>query len=118
MQIAIFIPTLLVCGCGKSGTTSQSPAGTGKVDRLCAAIKETGIDNQCATSERDNAVDIVIDTIDDEQARRTCADIAVRMTPRAAEFPAHMKLRMYSPVRRDKAIATCSLNAADNSGLY
>ncbi len=110
---------VVVCGCGRSGSPSPSPDLAGDGDQLCAAINLTGLVQKCLISERDNMVDVVVDTGDDEKARRACAGLAKKVTKVAEELSAQgMKMRIYSPFRSDKALATCSLNAADGSVPY
>jgi hypothetical protein len=119
LQFLILALPLSVCGCGKSGTSSRNPETASAMDQLCAAIKETGIAGQCSFSERDNMVNVVIDSGDDEKARRACAGLAARVTKDAANFSGQgMKLRIYSPYRSDKALATCSLDSAGGSAPY
>ena len=81
-------------------------------------MKETGLTSQCSVSDRDSSVNVVIDTSDDEEARKACGRLAGKMAQLAANFPARMKLKVFSPYRSDKELATCSLNAAAGSSQY
>ena len=114
----LLAPPLWISGCGKSGSQAQTPELANKADELCRAMQETGLAKQCTVSGSDNSVNVVIDTDDDEKARRTCADLAARVAHLAEKFPHQGKLKMFSPYRSDKLLATCSLDTADGSVPY
>jgi hypothetical protein len=123
MTRAAFLLTLLVlpeliCACGRSGQQPQAAAATGAAEKLCAALRGTGIALQCSASDRDNAVNVVIDTGDDEAARKTCDKLAGSVAKQAADFPDKIRLRIFSPYRSDKQLASCSLDGADTSSAY
>ncbi|MGA8147966.1 MAG: hypothetical protein WB870_10380 [Gallionellaceae bacterium] len=111
------LPTV-ICACGKSGSQPQRPEVANAASKLCAAMKESGLTSQCSVSDRDSSVNVVIDTSDDEEARKACGRLAGKMAQLAANFPARIKLKVFSPYRSDKELATCSLNAAASSPQY
>ncbi|MBI3481289.1 MAG: hypothetical protein HY016_13200 [Nitrosomonadales bacterium] len=93
-------------GCGKSETHS---AATDETNRLCGAILDTGLTKKCALNDRDNTVNIVINT-NDEAARSLCVDIANKVKPLTAELDSRLKLQVFSPYRDDKPLAYCALH--------
>jgi ABC-type phosphate/phosphonate transport system substrate-binding protein len=115
--VILALPTM-ICACGKSNSQSKSPEMANDASKLCAAMKETGLISQCSVSDRDSSINVVIDTSDNEEARKACGKLAGKVAQLAANIPAKMKLEVFSPYRSDKELATCSLNAAANSSQY
>jgi hypothetical protein len=92
--------------CGKSGT---QPVATDETNKLCGAIKDTGLTKQCSVSNLASTVGIVIDT-NDEAARNLCVDIANKIKPLTADLTGNWKLQIFSPYRDDKPLAYCVLH--------
>jgi hypothetical protein len=75
-------------------------------------MQSSGLTKQCAVSGRDESINVVIDSNDDEEARKACAGFAEKMTQETASLPSQWKLRIFSPYRSDKALATCPMRAS------
>ena len=118
LLFVLLAPPLWICGCGKSGSQPQNPEAANEANELCAAIREVGLAQQCSVSDRDHSVNVVIDSGDDEEARKACAGLAVKMAQLTAKFSMQPKLKIFSPYRSDKELASCSLNAAASSSQY
>jgi predicted small lipoprotein YifL len=116
-KAALLFVLVTLAACGKSGPRPASPEAAKQAEQLCAAIRASGLARQCSVDDRDLAVDVVIDATDDEAARQACAALAGRLVQRPA-LPAQMKLRIFSPYRSDKALATCPLHAAAGPSGY
>lgn len=95
-------------GCGKSNT--PPPVAADKTDKLCAAIKDTGLTKRCIVSNSDSTIGITFDSNNDEMARRLCLTIADRMKPLTADFPGQWQLQIFSPYRDDKPLNYCFLH--------
>ena len=106
--------SMAISGCGRSD--SQRGAASGKQSEaddaslLCASIEGAGLASQCSVNSRFGTIDVMIDSNDDEVARKTCANIANRMTQLTAHFSSSWKLQILSPLRRDKPMAVCVLH--------
>jgi hypothetical protein len=98
------ILTAVLVGCGNSGT---QPATTNK---LCAAIRETGLARQCLINKPSGTIGIVADTEDDQAARTICADIENRIRPLTSGLAGSWELQVFSPYREDKPLAHCTLH--------
>ena len=94
-------------GCGKSD--APPPVSADKTDKLCAAIKDTGLTQRCIVSNSDRTIGITFDSNDDEKARRLCMEIAKRVKPLTADFPAQWQLQVISRYRDDKPLNYCFL---------
>jgi hypothetical protein len=110
LNIALFFTAFFLSatltGCGQSGT---SPVDAGESNKLCGAIKDTGLTKQCSASNLSDTVGIVIDT-NDEAARNLCIDIAGKIKPLTVNFTGSWKLQIFSPYRNDKPLAYCALH--------
>ena len=107
LLIIAFTFSVTLTGCGKSNT--PPPVAADKTDKLCAAIKDTGLTKRCIVSNSDSTIGITFDSNDDEMARRLCLDIANRMKPLTADFPGQWQLQVFSPYRDDKPLNYCLL---------
>jgi hypothetical protein len=106
LLLATFVLSATLAGCNNSSTQPVAAEGTNKI---CDAIKETGLTNKCLFSNRDSMVGIVIDT-NDETARNLCIDIANKIKPLTADLSGPWKLQIYSPYRDDKTLSYCVLH--------
>lgn len=103
-----FALSVTLAGCGKSA--APPPVAADKTDKLCAAIKDTGLTTKCIVSNSDRTIGITFDSNDDEKARLLCMEIATRVKPLTADFPAQWQLQVFSPYRDDKPLNYCVLH--------
>jgi len=94
-------------GCGNSVPSQQKADDT---TLLCPAIVGTGLTKQCTVNSSEQTVHITIDSFDDNAARNACADVVNRVEKQTAHLSAQWILKVYSPYRSDKALATCPLH--------
>jgi len=113
-MLAILASHVALAGCGDSDKQQAATSGkSGKANDmsgLCPAITGTGLVKQCTVNSRDGAVEVVIDSFDDEVARNVCANIANKMTQLNFHLSGEWKLRVFSPYRSDKPMAACYLD--------
>jgi len=114
LQLVILTLLLTITGCGDSDSQKQSapgmPVTADDTSQLCSSIEGVGLAKQCSVNSRYSAVDVIIDSNDDEVARNICADVAGKMTQLTARFSVPWKLQIFSPYRSDKPMATCLLH--------
>ncbi len=115
LLLVILALFLTISGCGNSDSQQKSapgkPGAADDTSRLCSSIEGAGLAKQCSVNSRNSAVDVMIDSNDDEVARNTCADVANKMTQLTAHFSGFWKLQIFSPYRSDKPMATCVLHS-------
>jgi hypothetical protein len=111
LMLAILASHVALAGCGDSdkqqAATSGKSGTANDLSGLCPAITGTGLVKQCTVNSRDGAVEVVIDSFDDEVARNVCANIANKMTQLNFHSSGEWKLRVFSPYRSDKPMAAC-----------
>ncbi len=105
---------LTIAGCDHSssqqGAAQEKPGDADDASLLCASIEGAGLASQCAVNSRFGTIDVMIDSNDDEVARKTCANIANKMMQLTAHFSSSWKLQILSPLRSDKPMAVCVLH--------
>ena len=111
---AILAPSIFLAGCGDSDKHPGSPAGkpgvANEISGICRTITATGLVKQCTINGHDNAVEVIIDSFDDEVARNVCAEIADKTTRLNVRLSGEWKLQVFSPYRSDKPMAACYLD--------
>lgn len=114
LLLVILALPLTFTGCDNSDSQQEStpgkPGAADDTSKLCSSIEGTGLAKQCSVNSRYSAVDVIIDSNDDEVARNICADVANKMTQLTAHFSGPWKLQIFSPYRSDKPMATCLLH--------
>lgn len=105
LLLFMFVLPVVISGCGNS-VPPQHKADT---SLLCPAIVETGLTKQCTVNSSEQTIHITIDSFDDNAARNACADVVNRVEKQTAHLSAQWILKVYSPYRSDKALATCPL---------
>jgi hypothetical protein len=110
LTVALLLP---LSGCGNSDKQREAvsgKAGTAKdTPEICSPIMVAGLVKQCAVNNHDSAIDVTIDSMDDEVARNICAEIVDMTTRLSTHFAGRWKLRVFSPYRKDKELAACIL---------
>jgi hypothetical protein len=105
---------LATTGCDHSnsqrGVASEKQSDADDASLLCASIEGAGLASQCSVNSRFGTIDVMIDSNDDEVARKACANIANRMTQLTAHFSSSWNLQILSPLRSDKPMAVCVLH--------
>jgi len=95
-----------LAGCGK---TETPPAETANTTKLCDAVKNLPSVMKCSVSNLDSAVAIIVDTQDDEAARKMCLDFAGRMRPLVTGLSGQWDIQIFSPYRDDRPLNYCAL---------
>lgn len=110
----MLVYSMAMTGCGHSdtqqGTAPEKQSAADDTSLLCASIEGAGLASQCSASSSYGAIDVMIDSNDDEVARKACANITSKMMPLTAHFSGSWKLQILSPLRSDKPIAVCVLH--------
>jgi len=107
LLIAALILSATLAACGK---TENQTSASDVPNKLCAAIRDTGLTKQCLVNSLDSTLAIVAETDDDQKARMLCADIAQRMKLESSGLSDQWKLQIFSPYRDDKPLAACYLH--------
>ena len=100
----LLLATLAISGC------SNSQRSTDDTSRLCPAIVSAGLAKQCTVNSRESAIDVTIDSDDDEVARETCDHIVEKIKPLTSQFSGSWQLQIFTPYRSDKHTASCKLH--------
>jgi hypothetical protein len=110
LTVALLLP---FGGCGNSDKQQEAvsgKAGTAKdTPEICSSIMVAGLVKGCAVNNHDTAIDVTIDSMDDEVARNICTKIVDMTTRLSVHLAGQWKLRVFSPYRRDKELAACFL---------
>lgn len=98
-------------GCDSPDRPHQKPPMTAdEAAQLCVAISNMELANQCRINAHDATIDVMMDSSDDEVARKTCADMADKLMSITSHFTDVWQLQIFSPYRNDKALASCRLH--------
>lgn len=104
---------LLLAACGKSAPPPAEISGA--EEALCSTIKDAGPIVSCSVNSRGHSVNIVTGTTDDEKAREACAAFAGKVRQAVSAFTELHELKIYSPYRSDKELATCPLDGSSSA---
>lgn len=110
--IGVISASLMVSGCGDSG--SSKPSAPRKLDViddafiLCDAMKKNKLTTQCSVVGSDRRIDVTID-IDGAGARDICDGTVRMMAKHTNRFAGEWKLQIFSPYSGQRPIATCVL---------
>ena len=103
-RTTLLLVLFATAGCG------GSQRSTDDTSRLCPAIVSASLVKQCTVNSRESAIDVTIDSDDDEVARETCDHIVEKIKPLTSQFSGSWQLQIFTPYRSDKHTASCKLH--------
>lgn len=106
LLLATLTLSTMIAGCNPE---NQSPVAPEMAKKLCRAILNNGLSPLCMPSDEHQTIGIMLDSNDDEMARKLCAHVANKLKPMMTDFSGQWRLEVFAPLRNDKPLNYCVL---------
>jgi hypothetical protein len=106
LLLATLALSTMITGCNPATQSSIEPE---MAKKLCRAILNNGLSPLCMPSDEHRTIGIMLDSNDDELARKLCLNVANKLKPMMVDFSGQWRLEVFAPLRSDKPLSYCVL---------